>query len=138
MKKIGIKQLQRNLYKELNSFPLVITKDGKDWLLITALSENEITKGTAVVVYPVRPPLPPTKRDYSFITARGGLQEDVIDPEPENVDTGKCHESACRGVGPKYRVSYPQDEGLVTKEYFLCGFHAERAKQMYEEVMELE
>jgi hypothetical protein len=144
MRKVGIKQFQKNNYKELANPPFIITRNGKDYRMVMDI-ETTAYKTPANDPIGLNPlpedginiiSLPKSFKD-SDLHKLPPLREDVTtqDAKPQ----GKCQlaNPPCRNLGYKYRISFYQSEGEITKEIFLCGNHVKKAKQEGTEVEEV-
>jgi hypothetical protein len=152
MRKVGIKQFQKNIYKELADSPFIITKNGKyfrtviDEGVATSPKESANTNPSATTYTVSNKPLglDHLPEDGSNLTVEGiphnkpeALQEDVTiqDARP----TGKCQipNGICRNLGYKYKIAFYDSEGLVKKDLFLCDLHVKKAKEQDMEVQEV-
>lgn len=145
MKKISIREFQLHANDNLNELPLTLTKHGKDIAIIESVNgyadkssssvEKKIDTLTNLVLKVVdyveevklkrktisSPTITPTAKDSYTATGHNPSSEEVF-------LTGKCTLPICRQSGHKYKYYTYEDEGLVSKEGFLCSIHLASAR----------
>lgn len=165
MKQVALREFQLQPKKYLKELPIeLISREGIVGVIIVPdkvvnkseaenvnnplPDENLVNKHEKVATYTVsKKPLEglkPLPENGTYLAIEGiphnkpeTLQEDVTSQYAQ--PTGKCQvpNGICRNRGYKYRASFYDSEGEVTREVFLCDLHVRKMREGNVEVVEV-